>query len=342
MSGESNMSTAPISKSRRVVVLGRGIWISAVFLAAGCTSPSGADNSKDRPTARALLASPTSGPVTTIEIVNGQVASISSSPAAPVVRSIGAPQYSKPSVPALVSTPEKIDPGLSRRISAAEAAATTSASEQVVVTFVETQKHAQFSPKIETEPHDSTANQQIFQSNKQVVAAIQAARASEYSAKSADILAKYNAKTIDTFWLINGMIVSMPIGQIRALAARDDVQYVELDQTDIPPPANQASDVRALLNTDPYFAQTSTTIAILDTGVRSSHTLLLTELTYFWIASLARNNSAVVGQIRLMTFGIMEPLRRPRSLRTRILEMPTAASLKWSSIATKYSAARGS
>jgi hypothetical protein len=87
--------------------------------------------------------------------------------------------------------------------------------------------------------------------------------------------------------LINGIVADMPVPAVKALAQREDVQYVEPDLNGAPPPAdadpnNDEQDARALMRTDPYFdvitslGQTGGWIGLLDTGVRATHTLFAT------------------------------------------------------------------
>src|SRR5262249_16827552 len=82
--------------------------------------------------------------------------------------------------------------------------------------------------------------------------------------------------TLDTFWLIKGLVVDAPLSAVPALVNRDDVQYVEpADSGAAPPDADPNNDevkARAIMRTDPYFnlGQTGWFIGLLDTGIRSS------------------------------------------------------------------------
>ena len=83
---------------------------------------------------------------------------------------------------------------------------------------------------------------------------------------------------LNTFWLIQGAQVSLPLGSVRELAISDELDYVELADSEAKPPAdanpdNDMIDARAQIRSDPYFnlGQTAGWIGLLDTGVRESH-----------------------------------------------------------------------
>jgi DNA-binding SARP family transcriptional activator len=51
-------------------------------------------------------------------------------------------------------------------------------------------------------------------------------------------LGDIDVRTLDTCWLIRGMLVDAPVDTLATLAARDDVSYVSPAQTGTPPPAD--------------------------------------------------------------------------------------------------------
>jgi hypothetical protein len=145
-----------------------------------------------------------------------------------------------------------------------------------IVTYQETIKLPRFPVLNLSEPRRSAGNQTALQRADQIVGQIAQARALEHAAHASQLAANHGAQVKETFWLINGMVVELPLDQVRALAAEPDVQFVEHAEKPIPPPANNSVDVRNLLGTEPYFAlkPNSGFIGILDTGVRLTHTLL--------------------------------------------------------------------
>ena len=82
---------------------------------------------------------------------------------------------------------------------------------------------------------------------------------------------------LETFWLVNSVLVRMPLGRVSALANRDDVMYVEpKNPGEKPPQATPNDDVddgRARIVSDPYFnlGLAGGFIGLLDTGLRFTH-----------------------------------------------------------------------
>jgi serine protease AprX len=111
-----------------------------------------------------------------------------------------------------------------------------------------------------------------------LVAGIASQRRAAYQALSAD-LARMGVQTLETFWLIKGMVVVAPRSALLALSQRSDVAYVEPDEGGVKPPDsdpnNDEAGATALMGTDPYyFTGAVSYIGILDTGVRKTHALL--------------------------------------------------------------------
>lgn len=80
---------------------------------------------------------------------------------------------------------------------------------------------------------------------------------------------------LETFWLVDAMLVRMPLAALEQVASRRDVLFIEPRHTDIPPPGNTVADARAYLRSDTLANLASGGyVGLLDTGVRSSHTLL--------------------------------------------------------------------
>ncbi len=145
----------------------------------------------------------------------------------------------------------------------------------VVVNFVDDVTIPRF-PEAAAGPNAASA----AQLSGPVVAAIQQQRAPEYAALQQQLAQQYGAQVLDQFWLIKGMVVSLPVGNITALAARPDVLYVEPENAGDPPPVGTVSKARAIVNSDVYFnlGDTRGFIGLLDTGLRSTHTLLTSTI----------------------------------------------------------------
>ena len=128
------------------------------------------------------------------------------------------------------------------------------------------------------EPADQTqdAQTQAAAASAQLRSSIQQQRAPAYSALAQEFAQSYGAQVLQTFWLIKAMVVSMPLGAVQAVAARADVLYVEPENAGDAPP-NTVADARARINSDPYFnlGDSRGSIGLLDTGLRSTHTLFV-------------------------------------------------------------------
>lgn len=98
----------------------------------------------------------------------------------------------------------------------------------------------------------------------------------------ANAIAQAGGRVLEYYTLAGSMLVEAPKGMLSMLATHPLVQHVELVFEDSPPPT--VADGRAWIDSDPYFNQGATGagfIALLDTGVRNTHTLL-TSPAHIW------------------------------------------------------------
>lgn len=148
---------------------------------------------------------------------------------------------------------------------------------RLIVTFQDDLRVPRFPVLIPGEPDDAPANRAALARAQELIREIEERRADGYAGLARELEA-FDATVVETFWLIKAMVVEMPLSNVEALADRADVQAVEPEQTRDLPPQNASSlddvqDGRAHILSDPYFNLTSGNIALLDTGVRSTHTL---------------------------------------------------------------------
>ena len=210
------------------------------------------------------------------EVANGNPVSAGATPLPPSAYAVGPEQHSSKLDDVITPARSKIHPILEAAVTNAELGGNLAAKTEVVVTFTEDMNIPRFpEPKV-LEPRNSPANTAARNTAAQMVSDLQNARAVNQNPKKSALVANHKAKVLEDFWLINGMVVEIPIGKVRSLAARNDIQSIEPRQTDIAPPANNSVDARALMVTDPYFNLNLTGgwFGLLDTGVRVSHTLL--------------------------------------------------------------------
>ena len=128
------------------------------------------------------------------------------------------------------------------------------------------------------ETRRSATNRGAFRNAQRLVEEITAARAERFDELTRHIRG-LKGRSHERFWIVNAMLVDMPLGAVSKLADREDVLYVEPRFSGEVPPQNanandDVDDGRARIVTDPYFnlGQTGGWIGLLDTGVRFTHT----------------------------------------------------------------------
>ncbi|HEY3080446.1 MAG TPA: S8 family serine peptidase [Chloroflexota bacterium] len=92
---------------------------------------------------------------------------------------------------------------------------------------------------------------------------------------------RYKMEVLEQFWLVNAFLADAPLGAVKDLLGSSEVLYVQPeDDGEKPPvdgnPNNDVIDGRSLIHSDPYFnlaGMTGGYIGLLDTGVRTTHTL---------------------------------------------------------------------
>lgn len=147
--------------------------------------------------------------------------------------------------------------------------------EILMINFRDDIEIPRFPEPVLEEPRDSKANQERMAQAEQMIEEIQNLRAERYEQIAAELQERYNAELVNSFWLINGVVVKMPLGAVYELAERDDVWYIEPEDAGEEPPQDTVASGRSRIVSDPYFnlGQTGGYIGLLDTGVRFSHTL---------------------------------------------------------------------
>jgi len=172
--------------------------------------------------------------------------------------------------------PEKIHPVLAESIANRPGDET----EQILICFVDPIQIPRFPSFRPDEPRDSGVNKEISARAEEMVRAIQGLREQGYAALERELTDRHRANVLERFWLVNAMLVEMPLGAVRELADREDVLYVEPRFAGEEPPQNanpndDVDDGRARIVSDPYFGLglTGGWIGLLDTGLRFTHTL---------------------------------------------------------------------
>ncbi|OEJ43018.1 hypothetical protein AR457_01800 [Streptomyces agglomeratus] len=146
--------------------------------------------------------------------------------------------------------------------------------EQIVVVFADSLTIPRFPEPATGEPRDSDLNRRLLERAQELVRSVEAQRAPGYERLEAE-LAQYEATPLERFWIINGLVVEMPLRAVERLARRDDVVSVEARYSGEEPGQDEVDDGRASIVSDHFgLGVNGGPIGILDTGVRAGHTLL--------------------------------------------------------------------
>jgi len=145
--------------------------------------------------------------------------------------------------------------------------------EQIIVVLADPRTIPRFPEPAIDEPSDSDRNRRLRERAQELIRSIERERAPAYERLEAE-LAHLEATLVERFWLINGVVADMPLRSVERLARREDVLSIEPRFSGEGPPQGVVEG-RAIINSDPYFnlGLTGGRIALLDTGVRFSHTV---------------------------------------------------------------------
>ena len=193
----------------------------------------------------------------------------------PVLFTASPSAISQPELPPVIPPHAKIDPLLA---GAKASSAGPTSFEEVVITFRETLPIPRFPQARFGEPSDSPANLAARSQADRLIQRLEATRQPTRAARMLE-LEPLGVEVLETFWLIDAMRVKVPASAFDELAARQDVLYIEPVRTAIPPPDsnpnNDVTDARAYIRSDALASIGSGGfVGLLDTGVRSTHTLL--------------------------------------------------------------------
>lgn len=132
------------------------------------------------------------------------------------------------------------------------------------------------------EPRESETNRAVQQRSEELIREITDRRAENYERVTRELSESYEFEVLETYWLVNVMLVEMPLAAVSDLAEREDVLTVEPRYTGEEPPQNpnpndDVDDGRDRIKSDPYFSAFGAAgpfevIGLLDTGVRFTHT----------------------------------------------------------------------
>ncbi len=170
--------------------------------------------------------------------------------------------------------PQKLHPLLQSWLDAGRG----SEREELLVAFRDDLTIPRFPDPVPDEDRKSAANRRALRAAQQLVAEITESRAKRYEELERELRA-VKAKPLERFWLVNAVLVDMPLGAAARWAERDDVLFIAPRSSGEEPPQNpnqndDVDDGRARIVSDPYFnlGLRGGWIGLLDTGLRFTHT----------------------------------------------------------------------
>jgi len=212
--------------------------------------------------------------IVTVTMDDGRPASVTTRPIPEAAFSKDFVPAPKPSEPP-AAAPDKIHPQLREMLERHG----PSENVLIIINFRDTLKIPPFPDPVPGEPRTSPANQERLLRSAELVETLKAKRAEIHRRRMAEIGPRFSAEFLESFWLIDAILVRMPLGSVRGLARRPDVLYVEPQESGEAPPIgdgnalNDVIDGREKISSDPYFnlGLTSGFIGMLDTGMRFTH-----------------------------------------------------------------------
>jgi serine protease AprX len=146
--------------------------------------------------------------------------------------------------------------------------------EEIIVVAREKISMPRFPEPAIDEQRDGETNRRLLGRARQLVAETERARA-ESLAELTEAVERFDGNVVERFWIINGVLVDLPLRAVETIAEDDDIVSLEPRFSGEEPPQNEIDDGRAVIVSDPYFhlGQTSGWIGLLDTGVRFTHVL---------------------------------------------------------------------
>jgi serine protease AprX len=149
--------------------------------------------------------------------------------------------------------------------------------EQLLINLSDDMTIPRFPEPSMDEARESEANRVASERAEALIREITDRRAENHERLSRELSESYECEVLETYWLVNAMLVEMPLTAVPALAEREDVLSVEPRYTGEEPPQNpnandDVDDGRARMVSDPYFNFIGGFIGLLDTGVRFTHT----------------------------------------------------------------------
>lgn len=167
-------------------------------------------------------------------------------------------------------TPERIHPVLVKWLDSRD----PNEYETLILTFKDNMTIPRFPNPRDDLPRDSKENLAVDKETQNLISQLQQKRKDYHERLAKALYQDHAAEMVDNFWLVNGLVVKMPLGQVKEMLSRQDLLYIEPQNAGEKPPAGEVLAGRQSIVSDPYFnlGQAAGYIGLLDTGLRFTHT----------------------------------------------------------------------
>jgi serine protease AprX len=143
---------------------------------------------------------------------------------------------------------------------------------ELVIVARETVEIPRFPEPAGDESRTSPTNQRLLKRADALVDELTKLRA-EAQGDLLRIIEELEGKIVEQFWLVNALLVDIPLSAVEKLASIEEIVSIEPRYSEEPPPQNEPDVARGLIVSDPYFGFKGTFVGLLDTGVRATHTM---------------------------------------------------------------------
>jgi len=146
--------------------------------------------------------------------------------------------------------------------------------ETLILTFKDDMDIPRFPNPRDDLPRDAQENLVVQRETQNIISQLQQRRNSYHERLAKTLYQDHAAEMVDNFWLVNGVVVKMPLGEVKGILSRQDLLYIEPENAGEKPPAGEVLAGRQSIVSDPYFnlGQAAGYIGLLDTGLRFTHT----------------------------------------------------------------------
>jgi serine protease AprX len=147
---------------------------------------------------------------------------------------------------------------------------------EVMVSFVDTVRIPRFPVPDVTLGRGGAFNKATMDTARSLIDSLVVHRAAQYSADTVDIKTNFGGTIRETFWLSQAALIEIRLDQVVPLSARPGVIFIGPNAGASPPQSlSDVSVARGQIGSDAFAAASDNWIALLDSGVETTHRLLV-------------------------------------------------------------------